>query len=214
MSTEQSKPLGLNAWIDAQVKFNFDGLDQDSQDQIGEIARGAVLQTIANKAALIDNLVNAGHAANVSAGWWTDLHTGEDLHGKRNIGELLCLVHSEISEAIEGRGDIMQRMTHALVLFSQAMALEAKRGEDLLQLHAAISQAMEGHRKSKMDDKLPHRPMFRVELIDAMIRIFDILGSDNREHPAGSIFVEKDSYNAKRADHKPENRRLAGGKAF
>ncbi len=32
--------------------------------------------------------------------WWTDIHTGQPLN--RNKGELLCLVHSEISEAMEG----------------------------------------------------------------------------------------------------------------
>lgn len=43
------------------------------------------------------------HAMNVKAGWWNDLETGESLVGKpRIIGEKLCLVHSEISEAMEG----------------------------------------------------------------------------------------------------------------
>ena len=32
--------------------------------------------------------------------WWIDLETGKPL--KRNVGELLCLVHSEVSEAMEG----------------------------------------------------------------------------------------------------------------
>jgi hypothetical protein len=31
--------------------------------------------------------------------WWEDLKTGERLN--RNVGEMLCLVHSEISEAME-----------------------------------------------------------------------------------------------------------------
>lgn len=39
------------------------------------------------------------HGANVAAGWWTDLQTGE--HKDRNVGELLCLIHSEISEGME-----------------------------------------------------------------------------------------------------------------
>lgn len=113
------------------------------------------------------------HADNVAAGWWTDLKTGEDLHGKRNVPEMLMLIVSEVAEG------------------------------------------MEGHRKRLMDDKLPHRPMLRVELIDAMIRMFDLLGSqDNEEHPAGAIFQEKRAYNAKRADHKPDARLAAGGKAF
>lgn len=38
------------------------------------------------------------HEAN--AKWWVDLYTGEPL--KRNVGELLALVHSEVSEALEG----------------------------------------------------------------------------------------------------------------
>lgn len=49
------------------------------------------------------------HERNVKAGWWTDIKTGETLLGKdeygrdrRNVPELLCLVHSEVSEAMEG----------------------------------------------------------------------------------------------------------------
>jgi NTP pyrophosphatase (non-canonical NTP hydrolase) len=32
--------------------------------------------------------------------WWTDINTGEPI--ERNKGELLALIHSEISEALEG----------------------------------------------------------------------------------------------------------------
>ena len=115
-------------------------------------------------------LQDACHGVALNAGWWTDLHSGEDLRGKRNVGELLCLIHSEISEA------------------------------------------MEGHRKRLADDKLPWRPMLEVELADAVIRIFDMGGGMNLDL-AGAI-AEKLSYNAQRADHKPENRRAEGGKAF
>lgn len=46
------------------------------------------------------------HRRNVAAGWWNDLETREPLD--RNVGELLCLAHSEISEAMEGfRKDLM-----------------------------------------------------------------------------------------------------------
>ena len=31
------------------------------------------------------------HGLAVRAGWWNDLKTGEDMRGKRNVGELLCL---------------------------------------------------------------------------------------------------------------------------
>jgi NTP pyrophosphatase (non-canonical NTP hydrolase) len=40
------------------------------------------------------------HGAAEEAGWYVDPKTGEPLD--RNIGEMLCLMHSEISEAMEG----------------------------------------------------------------------------------------------------------------
>lgn len=39
------------------------------------------------------------HQSCVDAGWYTDLESGEPL--ERNIPEMLCLIHSEISEALE-----------------------------------------------------------------------------------------------------------------
>lgn len=121
-------------------------------------------------------LQNACHGIARESGWWNDLKTGERLTSKPseppkvNIPEKLCLIHSEISEA------------------------------------------MEGHRKGLMDDKLPNRPMLEVELADAVIRIFDLAGGIGAD-VAGAI-AEKLAFNAQREDHKPENRRLAGGKAY
>ena len=44
------------------------------------------------------------HSANIK--WWQDVETGLPI--KRNKGELLALIHSEISEALEGeRKDLM-----------------------------------------------------------------------------------------------------------
>ncbi|MDE2106669.1 MAG: hypothetical protein KGL39_56155 [Patescibacteria group bacterium] len=106
----------------------------------------------------INVLSLAIHSANVHAGWWHDPKTGEPK--QRNVGELLCLVHSEVSEA------------------------------------------MEGHRKGLQDDKLPHRPMIEVELAGAL------------ELDLGGAITEKLLFNAKREDHKPENRAAEGGKAF
>jgi len=39
------------------------------------------------------------HEAAVKGGWW---HDSEGKKKERNVGELLCLIHSEISEAMEG----------------------------------------------------------------------------------------------------------------
>ncbi|AZB88781.1 hypothetical protein [Acinetobacter baumannii] len=124
----------------------------------------------------LSNLVRNIHNQNVTAGWWTDLKTGESLTSqkgepaKRNVPEMLCLIHSEISEA------------------------------------------MEGHRKNLMDDKLPHRSMLEVELADALIRICDMAGGLGLDLE-GAV-LEKLEYNQKRADHKIENRLKADGKKF
>lgn len=111
-------------------------------------------------------LMEQVHAANRK--WWVDLNIGEPT--ERNVGELLCLIHSEISEA------------------------------------------MEGHRKGLMDDKLPHRPMIEVELADALIRILDAGAGLKLDLPGA--FVEKMAYNATREDHKREARLAAGGKKY
>jgi len=90
--------------------------------------------------------------------------------------------------------------------------LQRNVSEMLMLTVSELSEAMEGHRKNKMDDHLPHRKMLEVELADAMIRILDLgygLGLD----VAGAM-MEKLEYNVNREDHKPENRLKPGGKAF
>ena len=70
-------------------------------------------------------LQNACHSAAYEAGWWHDLKTGEDQTfeygtepAKRNIGELLALVHSEVSEALEGarKGLMDDKLPHRHML--------------------------------------------------------------------------------------------------
>lgn len=78
--------------------------------------------------------------------------------------------------------------------------------------HSELSEGMEGHRKNRMDDKLPHRKMLEVELADAVIRIFDLAGALN--YDLGGAIAEKLEFNQQRPDHKPENRAKEGGKAY
>lgn len=47
----------------------------------------------------------------------------------------------------------------------------------LLLIHSEISEAYEGYNHALMDDKLPHRSMFEVEMADTAVRLFDLLGS-------------------------------------
>lgn len=50
--------------------------------------------------AQVNNLSVLCHGLAVESGWWHDPKSGEKV--ERNKGEMLCLIHSEISEAMEG----------------------------------------------------------------------------------------------------------------
>ncbi len=90
--------------------------------------------------------------------------------------------------------------------------VQLNMGERLALIHSEISEALEGHRKNLMDDKLPHRKMVPVELFDAVIRIMDLIG---RHYPKDApALLEKLKYNDSRLDHKRENRMKPGGKKF
>lgn len=82
----------------------------------------------------------------------------------------------------------------------------------LMLIVSEVSEAMEGDRKSLMDDKLPHRPMREVELADAVIRIFDLAGAYGLDIE-GAI-VDKLQFNQVRPDHQITARQADGGKAY
>ena len=84
--------------------------------------------------------------------------------------------------------------------------------EKLMLIVSEVAEAMEGHRKNLMDDKLSHRKMLEVELADAVIRCFDLAGGIGLD--LGGAIAEKLQYNQGREDHKLEVRVSDGGKQF
>lgn len=92
--------------------------------------------------------------------------------------------------------------------------VQRNKGELIALMHSELSEALESIRKGTQDDKLPLYPGEVVELIDCIIRIADYLYHYSSGNVAGMALEDKLAYNAKREDHKPENRRKEGGKKF
>lgn len=89
-------------------------------------------------------------------------------------------------------------------------------GTKIALCHSELSEALEGYRKDKMDEHLPHRKAFEVEMADALIRIGDLMGGLAKHYDLdiGGAVRDKLIYNSNRQDHKHESRVAAGGKAF
>jgi hypothetical protein len=132
----------------------------------------------------INELVYECHEASYNAGWWNHAKSGIDL--KR----VILAPASPFEELLAG------------ALVAQKICLS----------HSELSEAMEGHRKGLMDDKLKHRPMIEVEFADAVIRIADLCGAMGLD--LGGAIDEKLAFNKVRPDHKKEAREAAGGKAY
>ena len=79
-------------------------------------------------------------------------------------------------------------------------------------IHSEVSEMMEGLRKGRPDDHLPHRSMEEVEGSDVLIRFFDYAGFRNFD--VASSTYEKGEYNGVRPDHQVDSRREDGGKRF
>lgn len=131
-----------------------------------------------------NTLTYHAHRASYTAGWWLHKPTGLDLR-----------------EVVRAPADALQ------VLLAGALV-----AQKLCLTHSEVSEAMEGHRKGLMDDKLPHRTAIEVELADAVIRIADLAGALKLD--LGGAIAEKMAFNAVRPDHRPEAREAKGGKVY
>lgn len=190
---------------------------------------GTTLQTL--RAFDLNAAAARVHVANQK--WWVNPHTGERI--ERNPFEILALVHSELSEALEGErkskmddhlphrkmaevemADTMIRLLDcagawgcALTNFRQPLPITDNRGEAIYWMHCRIDfigQEVPGEFNTKGDAELAYAISKAIHSVMSYCLAF--------EYDLLGAYEEKMAYNAKRADHTLEARRAAGGKAF
>lgn len=193
-------------------------------------------QTAAQK---LEEYLRTIHAGNVRAGWWNDLKTGESILLTRNRPEIMMLVVTEIVEAADGYSNNLAddklpqyRMVDveladtAIRLFDLMGAEQIEVGFNLFWVgvlddaddrHGAsmlgllfdivvhLGHATEAYRKGKQAE-------YRHALTCALASTF--VAARLTHTPIFEIIDAKLAFNATREDHKPENRRKAGGKAI
>lgn len=95
----------------------------------------------------LTNLRNLAYAASVNAGWYTNPETGE--LKKRNVPEMLCLIHSEISEAMEGyrKGLMDDKLPHRSMIEVELADALIRIGD----LAGYLNLDLDGAVREKMD---------------------------------------------------------------
>ncbi len=167
------------------------------------------------------------HAANLTAGWWSNIKTGESILTTRNRPEMLCLIGSELIEAytdgFQPDGHLPQYPAFHVEIADTAIRILDLAGADKIDLSGGtpalthgvpimdvmnvltmiVGFALEGYRKSNMEK-------YGLAIANAYATLFEI--GRVYEFDLLEVIEAKKVYNANRADHKIENRLKEDGK--
>ncbi len=168
----------------------------------------------------INELAIAVHEANIK--WWQCVDTGRAI--RRNEGELLALVISELSECLEGeRKDLMddkltnRKMAEVEMADAKIRLLDfaagfgygiersiivvppANKGEAIFRIMKQVAR-IESH----------DNPGLMIGHCIGMIQAY----CEHHDYDLDGAFNEKMEYNRTREDHTHEARKIAGGKQF
>lgn len=179
----------------------------------------------------INELRDQIHQANVKAGWWTNIETGESILETRNRPEMLCLIGSELIEAyidgVQPDGHLPEYKAYEVELADAAIRIMDLAGGDQIDLTLGnadskdvcgnpvydlmevmsyiVGDALEGYRKGRMEE-------YRLAVANAFALIQKMARSFEYDFDLKEVIDAKVAYNARRADHKVENRLKSDGK--
>ena len=105
-------------------------------------------------------VIDICHQRSVAGGWWNDTETGEPM--VRNKGEMLCLIHSEVSEMMEGerKGINDDHLPHRAMAEVEGADVAIRLGDYMVghgyDVVSAIYEKLE-YNKTRADHNLSNR---------------------------------------------------------
>lgn len=158
------------------------------------------------------------HDTATNAGWYTNPETGQPI--ERNFGEVVALMHSELSEALEAdrkkkrRDDKLPHRGAVEVEFSDGIIriLDTAAATQIDVASAMIPCLRHLALYGDLPKRLPGVDQCAVNFANTIIRILEVSQAYGYDQ-AGSV-LDKNAFNRERSDHKLANRQAEGGKRY